>query len=301
MDEQGNPERRRKWVPWLAAAWLVILLAYLSWGAATGRGLYGWLAALSVERGGSYSGKLNFLLPFAVLGGPAIWYLSGWFQCVEAKAARSPEAQRRYGMRWAKGLLGVAGLAGAAGLVALLIGLGMPDGREAPAPITLADLERGAIPEGKVRISGRLDPRVRAEGTETRRRIRSEERMFYIGFRPAEGNGAALPAVASAPFRLFIDSGLPNDPVAIAAYPPDSEGYLRANALPDFARRAFARQGITIASPHYVLDLRPGARALPYQTGALVGFGLALIFGLVGGLVMASANGRLRRPFTRSR
>lgn len=273
----------------LSWGWIVLLGAYLIWGAVNQSGLYAWLAEQQVERFGGYYPKATVIFPWLILGGPAWWLVRRRAAEAEAAlAAQGPAAQAQRSARVARTML-------VAGLVALAIAAGawlysqrLPDGSEPAVAFDASTLGTGEVPDGPVRVRGSVDPDAGTVLTE--QGWGTDDAIVYVGFRP---DGAAK----DAPHGLFVRrrAGSSADAVTAQAFLPDQEGYLTENGLPPLARQDLESRGIRIADPHYVLGSQEmSGRETWYVVVGVAGFFgfVALLVGLIG---LVQARGKLRR------
>jgi hypothetical protein len=136
----------------------------------------------------------------------------------------------------------------------------------------VAALGNGPPPAGRVSLAGRADEGAQASVTDGSRF--TSWTIAYSGFR------AAGETEKDAPFRIFGEHRIRESSGPVVPYVGNAEsGYLIENGLPPLARYALERQGVRIASPHYLL--RTGSSALrdPYYVGAALGalFGCLLV------------------------
>lgn len=273
----------------LSWGWILLLGAYLIWGAVNESGLYAWLAQQQVERFGGYYPKATVIFPWLILGGPAWWLVRRRAAEQEAAlAAQGPTVQARRSARVARTML-------LAGLVSLAVAVGawfysqrLPDGSEPPVDFDAATLATGEAPEGPVRIRGSVDPDAGTVLTE--QGPGTDNAIVYVGFRP-DGT------VKDAPHVLFVRrrAGSSADAATAQAFMPDQEGYLTRDGLPPLAREDLERRGVRIADPHYVLGSQEiSGRETWYVVVGVAGFFgfVALLVGLIG---LVQARGKLRR------
>ncbi len=275
-----------------AWAWAALVVAYVCWGAATERGLYGWLMRWQLERGDSYSGTFTFVLPIILLGLPSIWLLFGHFAAVEQEAARSAEAEKRYVLRWAIGTLALAGVSMAAGIGCGVMAAQVP-GREAPVEIDAAELVAGRAPPGRLSMTGEPVTAARYTITEHNRRT-SDEVTVWQGFhpersRPRDPLQRVPPIPDDVPVALFYEGRTSGGTEGRLGERMQITGRVVEGGLPEVARRGLAARGVTIAEPHVLLsDEEEGSGWL---TGALLGFFFAFALGVIGGTLLLRALG----------
>ncbi|WP_114953673.1 hypothetical protein [Sphingosinicella terrae] len=273
----------------LSWSWIVLLGAYLIWGAVNESGLYAWLAQQQVERFGGYYPKATVIFPWLILGGPAWWLVRRRAAESEAAlAAQGPAAQAQRSARVARTMLlaGLVSLAVAAG--AWMYSQRLPDGAEPAVAFDASTLGTGEVPAGPVRIRGSVDPDAGTVLTE--QGLGTDDAIVYAGFRP---DGTAK----DAPHVLFVRrrAGSSADAATAQAFLPDQEGYLTENGLPPLAREDLESRGVRIADPYYVLGSQEmTGRETWYVVVGVAGFFgfVALLVGLIGSV---QARGKRRR------
>ncbi len=270
---------RNKALTALSLAWLVLVAAYLGWGAIENRGLYRWLVDLQLDRFGVYYPGWTFILPTLLLGLPALGHLrrreAAW---VERLPGPAGEAQR--GARVARITAAIGLLAGLVGVAAYLLSQRVPDGSEAATPIEIADLSRGSAPSTKVAIRGVPDEGASTLVSETGRTIDENDR--YVAFRPEQGG-------KDEPVRLFIARRIGSSANLGTAqfFAAEQSGYLVENGLPVPALRDLQSRGIAIATPYFVLQPGDNSRRDPYYVTAAVSGMICiacLVVALIGGI-----------------
>ncbi len=270
---------RSKALTALSGGWIVVVAAYLGWGAIQERGLYRWLVEQQLDRFGAYYPGWTFILPALLLALPALLHLrrreAAWAERLPGPAG---EAQR--GARVAKVTAAIGLAAAMVGVGAYLLSQQVPDGSEAAVPVEIATLGEGAVPGTKVTVRGVPDDAASTVVSETGRTI--DENVGYVAFRPETGAKAE-------PARLFIARRIGGSAELGTSqyFMPDQEGYLVENGLPLPALRDLQSRGIAVATPHFVLRPGDGTRRDPYYVTAGVS-GLiciaCLIVALIGGL-----------------
>jgi len=260
----------------LSWLWLLALGVYMTWSLLAFEGLYRWLAEWQMEHWGQYYRKWTAVLPFLILGLPALAYLGHLSRARHKAAAASVAAQAGIIRRNARitfiiGLIGIT-IAGAA----FWLSQGQPDGSEPAQRFYLAQLGAGPVPQTRVRIEGRLDP---AASTGLARGGVEDSVTYYAAFRAED-------EAKGAPVRLFVErSTRPQDLTTLQGFMPEQTGYLVENGVPERALADLRQRGVAVASPHYLLKTRAGSFRDPYYiTAALSGLmGLVcLIIGFAG-------------------
>lgn len=257
----------------LSWLWLAAVVGYMAWSTLAYEGLYRWLAEWQMAQWGQYYRKWTAILPILILGAPSLIWLGRRSRLRTAAEAASPAAQARR-MRGvalitlAIGLLGVA-----VGGGAFWLSQGVPDGSEQAQRFALGRLGSGPVPQGKVRIEGRLDP---GASTSLARGGVEDTLTYYAAFRADED-------AKDAPVRLFVERGTrPETLNTLQGFMPEQTGYLIENGVPQRALAELRGRGIRVASPHYLLKTRTDALREPYYiVAALAGF-VGLICLLVG-------------------
>ena len=261
----------------LSLIWIAVAGGYMIWGVFNYAGLYRWLAEWQVAQWGGFYRKWTAALPALILMLPALAYLGHRSRTRQAAEAQDPAAQARtIGQRakWTM-LLGLLLLLGGGGAFAWSQAL--PDGSERPEPVDAARLAAGQVPDSKVRLRGVDDPSARTQVT---RRAPDERVTFYAGFRLDD-------EAKDAPLRLFIqrDTPAPEALTTLQAFLPEQTGYLVENGVPEEALEDLRARGISVASPHWLLQTGDLARREPFYVAAALGgfFGLvALVIGFAG-------------------
>jgi len=267
----------------LSWLWLLAVGAYMTWSLIAFEGLYRWLVEWQMEHWGQYYRKWTAVLPFLVLGLPALAYIGRLSRAQAAAAGTGQAGQARLIRRTARitlmlGLVGVA-----VGIGAFLLSQGQPDGSEPAERFALASLGSGAVPQTKVRIEGRLDPEA---STGLARGGVEDTITYYAAFRAED-------EAKGAPVRLFIERNTqPETLNTLQGFLPEQTGYLVENGVPERALADLRGRGVAVASPHYLLKTRSGSLREPYYiTAALAGF-IGLICLILGGAGLLQARRR---------
>jgi hypothetical protein len=265
---------------WLTLSWLwlAVLLVYLVWGGIAQAGLYYWVGTLEVDRFGSYDPKLTGIVPGLLLAVPSLVYL-GREARRRRRAPPDPAAAART-LRLAAFVLIGLGVAALAGAVAFYVAAqGLPDGAGRAMPFDATALGSGPAPAWKVRIAGAIDARAEASVSESSRF--SSATTTYSGFRP-DGE-----ADKNAPLRLFVEHRVRDESGPAVLYLGNEErGYLVENGLPPLIFYALERQGVRIASPHYLLRTGSGVSRDPYYVGAALGALFGCLLTGIGALLL---------------
>ena len=260
----------------LSWLWLLAVGGYMIWSTLEYEGVYRWLAEWQMEHWGQYYRKATAVLPFFILGLPALAYLGHLSRVRHQLSANSMAAQARTIGRTAR-ITFVIGLVGIiVGVAAFWLAQSQPDGRGEAGRFDLGQLGSGPVPETKVRIEGRLDPD--ASTGEARGGV-EDTVTDYAAFRAGD-------EAKGAPVRLFIERATrPEDLNTMQGFMPEQTGYLVENGVPERALAELRQRGVAVASPHYLLKTRAGSFRDPYYiTAALAAFiGLiCLIVGIAG-------------------
>jgi hypothetical protein len=260
----------------LSWLWLLAVGAYLAWSLFAFEGLYRWLAEWQMEHWGQYYRKWTAVLPFLILGLPALAYLGHLSRAKQKAAAASRTAQAGMIRRTARitFAIGIIGIIVAGG--AFWLSQGQPDGSEEATRYDLARLGNGPAPQTKVRIEGRLDPDA---STGVARGGVEDTVTYYAAFRADD-------EAKGAPVRLFVErSTQPETLNTVQGFMPEQTGYLVENGVPERALTELRQRGVAVASPHYLLRTRAGSFREPYYiTAAVAGFAglICLVVGIAG-------------------
>jgi hypothetical protein len=253
----------------LSWVWVVVLTLYLVWGGIAQAGLYYWVGTLEVDRFGTYEPKLTGIVPGLLLALPALWILGG-----EARRRRLPPNDPARRLRAAAIVMICLGVVALAVAVTCYFAAQDLPGGERAVRFDASSLAGGPPPVGRITLTGRVDESARTSVSESSRF--SSATTIYAGFR-ADGE-----AGKGAPFRIFVERRVRDHEGPVAPYLGNEEsGYLVENGLPPLVLYALQRQGIPIASPHYLLRTGSGALREPYYVGAALG---TLFFCLMTGI-----------------
>lgn len=260
----------------LSCLWLLAVGGYMIWSTLEYEGVYRWLAEWQMENWGQYYRKATAILPFFILGLPALAYLGSRSSAKQRLSADSKAAQARLIGRNAKITFGIGLVGIVVGGAAFWLSQSVPDGREEATRYDLAQLGSGPVPGTKVRIEGRLDPEA---STSLARGGVEDTLTYYAAFRPEDD-------AKTAPVRLFVErTTQPSTLNTMQGFMPEQTGYLVENGVPERALVELRQRGVTVASPHYLLKTRSGALRDPYYIAtALAGFigFVCLIVGIAG-------------------
>ena len=256
-------------------AWLLFCPLWMIWGAATYGGLYRWLCEWQLSANGEYDAFLTFTVPVVLLAMPAALLPRLQFDRKSSvpPTTLGPEAAERLVVRFLC-VVGVTGAIVCAG--AWLWARHYPDRAGPSVPVDLATLGDGIPPLGRVTLLGAID------GAHVVRKTTDAKgaggRSLYA---PMIVPGAAQPLT-----RIFVDEY--TDGAMTRPLPTDGEkrvrGVLVEGGLPGDTRRQFARLGIIVADPYYLLLTGPdGARGTFYVVAGFGGFA-----GLIGLLPLAA-------------
>jgi len=257
------------------------------WGMVTYAGLYRWLAELQIERSGEYYSELTAVVPGFILAAPALWYIRIQLQIRKALEETGPAVEASRTRRTAK-IMAVAGVVlGLASAGAYTLSQQVPDGSEAALPLNAANLGPTPLPKSKVAMLGDVDPDASSAVSETGRYLDSN--TIYIGFRPKG-------SLAAEPVRFFLERHVGgSDGLATAQmFAPEQTGYLIENGVPALAIQDLEKNGIVIASPHYLLRTGDDALREPhYVTAGLTGV-MAFAFLLVAAIWAFKGRGKAK-------
>lgn len=267
----------------LAWAWAAAVTAYMAYSGLTYTGLYKWLADFQIGKWGQYYTAMTGLVPWFLLAGPALSYAGKQERIKAAQAGPAAIADKEKRVAKWVAIIGMACII--VGFASYSLSQRVPDGSEPATPLDIAALDTAGPPETKISIRGEIDPDVSSAIQEKSSNI--DINTGYVGFRP-DGSDK------KAPVRFFIQRGLGNSADAelvVQSFLPEQEGYLIKDGLPPLVLSDFEKRGITIASPHYLLN--PGSntrRDNYYIVAALGGF-----IGFVCLLVAAASAIRIAR------
>lgn len=283
MEAVTAGSRRSYWIAW---AWIGVVALAVALGKAAGIGPIAWLETWFAVRTGSLL-SANILFVILILIGPALWVLMDSADGSEAAVGGGRVRGLRNSRRTAAFLFAGAGVALATALVATILAAGLPDGSEAAAPLTAAELTGGAPPEGRAAIVGAPIEAARAAFDEPSRH--SSRRRAYIGFAPGAKRAQTQAMTDGAgPIALFVERSEGGRPALVRELLPQqetAEGYLVVDGLPPHARIALEQAGVRIASPHYLLRDSERLRD-DHQIVVLLGLIFCAILAFVGAMVL---------------
>ncbi len=289
-------ENNQKRKNWLAVGWVVIVLLWAWWEASHYAGLYRWLAEWQTAKWGQYDSVWTSLAPVFLLCAPAI--------AVWRRQELMHQAERAAGVDQTRNLRSLRKLMFGLGVVAALVAGGsyiysqqLPDPSAPPVEVDLAVLGDAAPPTGSVAFAAARPDSERALQMDEQFRSRSADIDHQTIYVPVVVEGAA----PEAPVRFFIDRA--SDAFADSREAPRTNvflagsmrGVLIENGLSADVVAAFARQGVTIASPHYLLTTNSvGARDTYYIVAAIGGMLAAalLLFAAIQSAAIARAERR---------
>lgn len=266
---------------WLSFGWIAVVALWAWWEFSHYSGLYRWLAEWQIARWGGYEMAWTAIVPAIILMAPALSVLRRREQATQEALAtgEANPADVMRGVRKVMLILGVVSAIVAGG--AYLYSQQLPDPSDAPAQIDLATLGETAPPTGSAIFAGAVPDTDRALQMDEAFRSRSADIDHQTIYVPVLADGAAK----DAPVRFFIDrasyaftdSGeAPRTNIFLADH---MKGVLVENGLPADVVAAFAQQGVTVASPHYLLTTNSvGGRQNYYIVAALGGFIAFILF-----------------------
>jgi hypothetical protein len=282
---------------WLALIWLALVAGWAWWEYSHFSGLYRWLAEWQIGKWGSYEQVWTALIPAFILAIPAFRVLRERELLNQASliAGDDPVPILR---RVRTGML-ICGV-----ILALVAGgswlysQGLPDPSDPPATIDLAALGTTTPPTGSAIFAGAVPDTDRALRMDEAFRSRSADIDHQTLYVPVVAKDAAK----DAPVRFLIDRAsyaftdsqeAPRTNIFLADH---MQGVLVENGLPADVVAAFERQGVKIASPHYLMTTNSvGGRQNPYIVAALAGFTAFILFLLSAVQSMSIARARKRR------
>jgi len=260
--------RARPTLTHLAVGWLLFVPIWMLWGAATYGGLYRWLCEWQLSINGEYAAFGTFIVPTMLLIAPAILFLRSQFDAkpVVPPKPLDPAAAERLVVR----VLGTVALGGAilcAG--AWLWAQHYPDRSGPSVDVDLVTLGDAAPPLGRITLIGTIDADHVA-----RKSIDAKGIGGWDLYAPM-----IVPGTAHRPARIFVEQYA--DGHVTQPLPIDGgrrfKGVLVEGGLPGDMQRQFARLGVGVTNPYYLLLTGPdGAREKYYVAAGLGGF-VALI------------------------
>ncbi|MBE1528680.1 hypothetical protein GGC65_003136 [Sphingopyxis sp. OAS728] len=266
---------------WLSFGWIAIVTLWAWWEFSHYSGLYRWLAEWQTARWGSYEMAWTAIVPAIILMAPALSMLRRREQATQealASGAANPADVMR-GVR--KVMLILGGISAVVAGGAYLTSQQLPDPSDPPAQIDLAALGEAAPPTGSAIFAGAVPDTDRALQMDEAFRSRSADIDHQTIYVPVVAKDAAK----DAPVRFFIDrasyaftdSGeAPRKNIFLADH---MQGVLVEDGLPADVVAAFAKQGVPVASPHYLLTTNSvGGRQNHYIVAALGGFIAFILF-----------------------
>lgn len=289
-------DNKKKFGFWFSLGWIALVSLWAWWEFSHYSGLYRWLAEWQIARWGGYEKAWTAIIPAIVLMAPALSVLRRREQATQQALAK--EADPAAVMREVRKMMLIFG--GVAALVAggsYLYSQQLPDPSDPPTEINLATLGDAAPPTGSAIFAGARPDTDRALQMNEQFRSRSADIDSQAIYVPVVAETAAK----GAPVRFFIDrssygfanSGeAPRTNIFLADH---MQGVLVENGLPADVVAAFARQGVTIVQPHYLLTTNSvGGRENYYIVAALGGFMAFLLFLLSGIQSVSIARARRR-------
>ena len=254
-----------------AIGWLFFVPIWMTWGAATYGGLYRWLCDWQLSSVGEYDVSLSFITPTLLLMTPAAVFLR--YQLAAKPVAPPVVVDPAVAERVAIRVLGVVALGGAVVCAGALLWAQQYPGSAGPSvDVDLATLGAAAPPLGRVTLIGTIDASHVVKKTIDAKGVGG--RYLYAAM--------TIPGAVPKPARIFVEEGADdsfNQPL-----PTDGgnrfKGVLVEGGLPGTALRQFARIGVGVANPYFLLLTGPeGARGDSY-----VAAGLGAFVGLIGRL-----------------
>lgn len=265
---------------WLALGWMALVIGWAWWEYSHYSGLYRWLAEWQIEKWGGYEKMWTAAIPAFILMIPAFRVLRERELLNQASliAGDDPVPILRR-VRTGMLICGVVLTLVAGG--AWLYSQQLPDRSDPPVTVDLAALGDAAPPAGSAIFAHAVPDTGRALQMEEAFRSRSADIDHQTIYVPVLAEGAAQ----DAPVRFFIDRAsyaftdsqeAPRVNVFLADH---MQGVLVENGLPADVVAAFEKQGLPIASPHYLMTTNSvGGRQNYYITAALAGFGAFILF-----------------------
>jgi hypothetical protein len=273
----------------LAIGWLLFVPLATLWGVLTYSGPYRWLCEWQLATGGEYDASMTAVIPALLLIAPAVLFLRTQLPDKPPAVATPPDPAAAE--RSARRVLGTVGLTAAAVCAGTLLwAWHLPDRNGPSLAVDLATLGNAPPPLGRITLIGAID-------------ADHVTRKLDVGNGSFEGGRnlyapMVVPGAANGTGRIFVDeyagSGM-TQPL-----PTDAgnrfRGVMIEGGLPGDMRRQFARIGVRVADPYYVLRTSPdGARGNYYVAAGLSGF-VALLALIPLALILVASARRRRSP-----
>lgn len=265
---------------WLALIWLALVAGWAWWEYSHYSGLYRWLAEWQIAKWGSYEQVWTALVPAFILAIPAFRVLRERELLNQASliAGDDPVPILR---RVRTGVLICGGVLALVAGGAYLTSQQLPDPSDPPTTVDLTALGAAAPPTGSAIFAGAIPDTARALQMDEAFRSRSADIDHQTIYVPVVAVGAAK----DAPVRFFIDRASyafadnKEAPRVNIFLPDHMQGVLIEDGLPADVVAAFQKQGVPIASPHYLMTTNSvGGRQTYYIVAALGGFVAAILF-----------------------
>lgn len=272
--------------------WIAVVAAYMIWGWTQYSGLFKWLAELQTARFGKYFPAMTAMIPGFVMAGSALSWLGK-----QSRAAIAGQdgpfdlvANARRNARIALVLAPVCALIAAG---AYLLSTRLPDDNGLPARVDIAALGDAAPPLGHVTLIGMIDTD-RATGMTEDKKAQTDE-SFYVPVMAKTADGRIDTGM---PVRFFIEREThlyAGEAQTQQAFIGDQSGMLVENGLPGELLDLYAKNGVTLAEPHYLLVSSAEDVATPYYVVAALGGFFAIILLIIGPIMVASARKMARQ------
>ena len=280
MSDEDGMARQSPLRFWLALTWMALVAGWAWWEYSHYAGLYRWLAEWQIAKWGGYEQVWTALVPAFILTIPSFRVLRERELLNQASLIAGDDpvpilSRVRTGML----VCGVILTLVAGG--AYFYSQTLPDPSDPPVTVDLARLGAAAPPTGSAIFAGAVPDIDRALQLEEAFRSRSADIDHQTIYVPvvAEGVGKDAPVrfLIDRASYAFTDGGeAPRTNIFLADH---MQGVLVENGLPADVVAAFAKQGVTIASPHYLMTTNSvGGRQTYYIVAALGGFIAAILF-----------------------
>ncbi|MBB5685081.1 hypothetical protein [Sphingobium boeckii] len=272
--------------------WVAAVAAYMIWGWTHYSGLFKWLAEWQTAQFGKYYPAMTAMIPGFLIAGPALSWLGKQSRAMIA-GQDGPFDLVANARRNARIALMLAPLCAVIAVGAYLLSTRLPDDSGVPTRVDIAALGDAVPPLGHVTLIGTIDTD-RATGLTEKGKAQTEE-SFYVPVMPRTADGKVD---ATTPVRFLIEREThlyAGEAQTQQGFIGDQSGMLVENGLPGELLGIYARNGVTLAEPHYVLVSSAEDVATPYYVVAALGGFFAIILLIIAPLMVMSARKMARQ------